>query len=695
MAFDVPLNLGGSNPEYASRDIRMFNRGVVTLVDESNLPLNALARAKNMTLEENGYPRPRWGVAQYGTTPAVGEPIRGAGTYEDDNGNYHLLAIAGDTLYRSLDDGVNWDACTGATFGDFTHDMFQSNQFFYILRPNNSIVRYDGNVALQTYSGISAPAAPTTAKTGLAGSTYTYYYKVSAINEIGFSEASPETSVSAGVTRDGWDESNYVTVSWGAVTGATRYDIFVSDVSGEQRYLASVAGTEYLDNGVAVENPEIVAPLDNTTTGPKVAQGEFVGSRIWVTQDTDNPYRVWWSGSGENIGRFSSYYDGGYIDLQKGSGEKPVKVVNYRDGKGEPYATVWMDSADGRGAVWQIQLQTLTIGSISFTSPSAIKLPGSRGTNAPNSVVNVLNDYLYYNSQAFYNLGSRSEFLNLLSTDEISVNIRPDVLRVSPEASKNVCAFYFQAKVFFSIPVASEVNNRIMIFDTERQAWLPEAYDMGAQLFFTATNNTTKKTEMLFWQPGDDRLSYTSRSVKGDYGQAFETIAETGLHHVEQDRFKFWHVEEGEVEFSIPSGQIQIELIGIDRARGLATVALRDFNNDINFVNAGWGSFAWSELDWTNTDEVPEVYSEPSVKRYFNVQRELNAYKYRIQTEDIDADFILRTLQINGTHTTSGKPREWRLDATLQASTENQYTFTNDENFTFTNNEDFDFIGEQ
>ncbi len=67
------------------------------------------------------------------------------------------------------------------------------------------------------------------------------------------------------------------------------------------------------------------------------------------------------------------------------------------------------------------------------------------------------------------------------------------------------------------------------------------------------------------------------------------------------------------------------------------------------------------EFDWSDTSEVPDTYSESSVKRYFNVQRELNAVQWHITTNGLTARYVLRTLQTHGTDTQSGKPRSWRI----------------------------------
>lgn len=637
-----------------------FNRGVITLIDESKLPKNALKEAMNILLREDGAPGPRWGVDWYGTA-AGATAIDGAGMFETSAGVVHLLKIVGGTVYRSLDDGATWTACTGATLtaGNKVY-IEQANAFAYLVNGEDNIVRYDGTTVLQTYTALVAPAGNTPTKTGLAGTTYTYRYRVSAVNAIGFTQASTATTIQVDRTRDRFDTSNYVTFTWGASAGALRYDIYVGTASGEEFYIASVAAssTTYIDQGTAGENTNIVAPEANTTAGPKIGDITYVGSRLWGTRDKDNQWRVWWTGSGPYIGYFSTSYDGGYIDLQKGSQFRPVKVADYRDGKGTPLATVWCKSRDGRGSIWQIGLESLTVAESTFTVPSAYRLPGSRGTNAPLSVVNVLNDFYYYNSQAFYNLGSRAQFLNLLSTDEASANIRPSVQQILTAGSDKVAGYYFQAKLFYSVPYGSTTNNYTVVYDTEQKAWLPKAFTIGFERFFQYTD-TNGNQHLLAWKANDTRLSEISSGISGDYGVAFETSLITGLNHIARNRFEFMWVEEGEVEFSQPQGQVSIELIGIERNQGYRSIKTQTL--EPRTTNVGHSTFFHSTTPHSDTTVIPETYSEASIKRYFTVQRELNAYQYRVTTNSLDADYTLRTLQINGTPTNAGKPRQWRI----------------------------------
>jgi len=641
-----------------------FDRGVISLVDQSKLPRNALKEATNIFLAEDGSPTLRPGTDWYGTAPAV-TAIDGADFYVTSTGAIHLLVVTNGIVYVSTNDGLSWAACSGGTFtAGKKAGLLQVGTYTYIFNGWDNILRYDGTTTLQVYSALSAPVGSTLTKTGLAGTTYTYRYRVAAVNEIGYTQASTALTIQVDRTRNGFDASNKVTFTWGAVVGAVRYDIYVGQIAGEEVYIDSVENGStitYIDDGRAVEQITSVAPDTNTTQGPRVGELALIGTRLYGTKDRDFPARVWISAAGNYIGRFSSAYDATYIDLPDGRQFKPVKCEDYRDGKGTPLATVWCDSVDGRGCVWQGSLETFTVGDVTFPVPNFYKLPGSRGTSAPRSVINVLNNYMYYNSQAFYDLGSRAQYLNLLSTDEASANIRPDVKNITPSAASGICAYFKDAKVYFSVPYQSDTNNATIIYDTERKAWLPRAFDIGFERFFTYTDNTSGKHHLLAWKPGDSRLTEISEDFRGDYGVPFESSVVTGLRHVnERNRFEFAWLEEAEVEFAQPRGEITVELSGITFEEGYKLLG-EPMVLSPSRVKHSWTTHTWGHHVWTDTDTAVVSYSEPSMKRFWAINEDVNAYQYRVQTSSIDANYILRTLQVHGTPSESGKPSEWEI----------------------------------
>lgn len=640
-----------------------FDRGVITLVDPSKLPKNALKEAVNIFLAEDGAPTIRPGLNWYGTA-ASANSIDGADFHVQQDDSIHLLKIAGGTVYVSTNDGKTWATCTGGTFtaGKKIH-FVQANEFTYMYNGWDNIIRYNGTTTLQTYTSLASPSGASITKTGLGGTTYTYRYRVAAVNDIGFTQASTAMTIQVDRTRDSFDASNKITFTWSAVTGAVRYDIYVGQIAGEEVYLDSVEGNAtvtYVDAGQSIEQITSIAPDTNTTQGPRVGDMELVGTRLYATKDRDFPYRVWISGAGRYIGYFSSAYDATYVDLQKGGQYKPVKVEDYRDGKGTPLATVWCDSADGRGCVWQGTLENFTVGDVTFPVPAFYKLPGSRGTSAPDSVVNVLNDYMYFNTQAFYNLGSRAQFLNLLSTDESSANIRPTMKLIRASASYQICSHFQDAKVYFSVPYNSDTNNATIVYDTERKAWLPEAFDIGFERFFSYTDNDGDR-HLLCWKTGDSKLTEISENFRGDYGIPFQTSLITGLRHVnERNRFEFMWTEQAEVEFAQPRGSMVIELSGITRETGYGLLGEPMVIQPSTTKNS-WTLHTWGDHVWTDTNTEAVSYSEPSMKRFWAVGEDLNAYQYRIQTSSLQSQYILRTLQVNGTPSEGGKPPDWEL----------------------------------
>lgn len=638
-----------------------FKRGVITLIDKSNLPTDALQEANNLFLYENGQPGTRWGVGWFGTAPSS-DTIDGF-EFFDYNGAIHLVVAAGSNIYRSTDDGVTWSTCSGGTHtaGHVTN-MHQNGGYLYITNGVDNIIRYDGTTTLSTYTALTTPSAPTSAKTGLGGTTISYFYKISAVNTVGFTVASTKVTQTVDRTRDAWDDSNYVTLTLPAYQSTqTRYDIYVSEDDLSYFYLDSVSTPTliYRDNGTAVPIPSTLAPTDNTTQGELYEELCDVGSRMYGVRNVNHRYRIGFTGAGNYAGAFSSAYDGGYLDWQPGGKFIPVKVEDYRDGKGSPLATIWCKSADGQGCILQMSLDTVTIGNISITVPSAYRLPGSRGTSAPNSVVNVLNDYMFYNQQGFYNFGSRAQYLNLLSTDEASGNIRPTVRQISQSAESGIASIYFDAKVFFSIPLGSSTNNYTAVFDTERKAWLPKAFTIGFKKFLRYTDQSGA-ARLLCVKAGDTRLSEINANIQGDYGVPFETSLLTGLYPTCKNRFDFLWTEEANIELSNPQGVISAELIGIEREKGFSSTATATIDRT-TLVNVGHGTFLHGTTAHGDTSVVIDTYSESSVKRYFPIEKELNAVEWGIRTNTLDAKYILRTLQTSGTPTQDDKPRSWRI----------------------------------
>ena len=104
-------------------------------------------------------------------------------------------------------------------------------------------------------------AAFSTDSTGGSLVPATYYYRVSAINAVGETLASTETSQVVGAGTN----TNTVTVNWGAITNATGYKVY-GRTTGAELLIATVgAVTTYIDTGSVT--PAGALPVANTTGG--------------------------------------------------------------------------------------------------------------------------------------------------------------------------------------------------------------------------------------------------------------------------------------------------------------------------------------------------------------------------------------------------------------------------------------------
>ena len=117
----------------------------------------------------------------------------------------------------------------------------------------------------------NTPVISSITQTGTPGAV-TYYYRVSAILSSGETSASPELSTTtSNATLSG---TNYNVVTWGAVSGATGYNVYRSSAAGAELKIASnVAGPTYQDqsNTVGVGSPIgslLTTPTYNATAAP-------------------------------------------------------------------------------------------------------------------------------------------------------------------------------------------------------------------------------------------------------------------------------------------------------------------------------------------------------------------------------------------------------------------------------------------
>jgi len=649
-------------------EIEDFRRGLVTLINESLLPSNAAKESRNLMQSMDGRWTPRWGSDYYGATAT--DTIYGGASYTTDAGANHLVIHSGTAIKRSTDDGETWASCSGLTMTAGEKPFFkQIGSYLYIANGTDVLARYDGTTTLQTYTTVSSPGTITPTKTGLDATTFTASYRVSAVNGVGETIASTAGTVTISKTRDNWTlNTDYITVTWSKVTGATAYNVYYMDNNnggGRHCYLGSVdqpsgATATFIDYGESVSplNTYVVAPEADTTTGPKFAEMELSGNRIWSTLDPNNPWRVYWSGAGIDIGAFSPFNGGGYIDLEKGGRERPKCVVHYRDGRGGAFATVLTSDPEGVGSIWQISLESVTVGNISFTVPSAIKIVGSIGSGAPLSVVKVRNDIQFFNRRGWFSLRSKAQMLNLLSTDEISGNIRPDIQSLTGSALENVCAYFYDAKVFTSVPQGNTTNNRIYINDTERLNW-SGPWTFGVERFFEYSD-VNGDNHLLAVPINGTRLIEISENFNSDLGVAFDTRYTSGLIPISEDRNAWAKIKYAYIEVNNPIGEIVFTVFGTPKRGGFQQIGTVTIDSTEYESSVGFSTFAFSSTAFSATPTNTGNTTQSIVKKRAKINKLVNNLQFKITTSRVEDDYTLLTLSAKGYLVPTGDPQDWK-----------------------------------
>lgn len=644
--------------------IDKFGKGVMTLFDETRIPKDGVYQSLNMYLDQDGVWTVRPGTSEYGV--ALETPIDGAGSfvvYNSDGTNDTYVWVIDNGKFKISQDGGNWTHITGKTWT--TNKAAYGKQIgsrLYLGNGYDNMAYYDINAGtLTTFSALSVPGslvAPT--RTGLATGSYNAYYKITAVNQIGESVASAEMSVSGGInkTRDNWTVgTDYLTMSWGAVSGAVRYNIYYSDSSGAQVFLDSSATTSYIDTGVAFPNPAAEAPTVDTSAGPKYAYLALSGNRLWGTRDDSQPYRVGWTGTGQYLGAFNPFYGGGYVDLNLGGEERPEAVTHFRDGRGNAVATVFTSSPNGAGSTWHISLSTVQVDTLSVVIPQAYQQQGSVGTRSPRGVIEY-NDSVYYPSpKGYQSTGSRQSILNVLVTSEISDSIRPSVRAINNAYADKIAGYAYDGRLYWSVPSGSSVNNQVHVFDVERGGVWALPWSIGVKQFFEYTDSNGV-IRLLAVPVTGTKLIQFGANISGDSGTAFSTSLLSGLIHWDDNHMSWAYIEKVYCEIADPIGDITFSISGTQKSKSFSSLGSISIADSAS--SNGFGADEFGDFMFGDTLETDASFNQQSVKKYVRINKLLNNLQWRFSSTRIDAQYTPMQVVIKGTIIPTSDPSSYK-----------------------------------
>lgn len=669
------------NTKEALITIDKFNQGFVNLIDEARMNPAMAKESNNMMQKSDGLWGTRWGTNYYGQELPLNPD--GATEYVKSDGTTELIAISNGKAYKSTDGGI-WTEITGATFTAGIKCYFlqigatdkvtkEKKSYLYISNGTDTLTRYNGTT-LETYSEINAPTSLTASlvASGLTSGTFTYYAQVTALNTIGETQGSTEMSITVNKQRDSWDSTkDKITWSWAASAGAERYQLYLSDEIGHENLLdASITGTNFTDDGSLEINPYVETPDANTTSAPKFKSMTISGNRIWATNNDNDRYAVYWSGTGVDMGTFSDFYGGGTIWLERGGREVPVKVVHYQSGTGEGRATVLAKTPDGQGAVWQLTLDSVTVGDTSFVVPAAQKVVGSVGTESISGTLATGNDIAFPNRRGWFSLGMERQFFNVLRTNERSSLIRPYWRSLISSDIENVAAYFYDAKIFISVPTATGGNDKIIIYDTERSNWAVD-WSIGAKQFFEYTD-TTGNSHFLFIPTTGTKLIELNENTLGDLGAPFNQSYISPLIPVSKKKTDILDLQEVILELSKPKGVIKFQVLGIGKDNSFTTLGTKTITSF--GANTGIGSDLWDNMYASSTQTSarggigawatyftasPSTFTQSTTKAAIRKRAKIYAIQFKVFSTAGDTDYTILSLQAKGRLIPRRLPSSW------------------------------------
>lgn len=648
-------NISLSNRKKVGTRVDQFDGGVNTLFSQTRLKKNEAAEMTNLILIEDGVPDKRWGTAHYGVVTWTNEPD-GAWEYRKTDGTRELIVVADGYAWRVDPDAGTKTQISGATFTSGNPcDAIQISTKLYICNGVNALATYNGT-SFSTYTEISAPAwggTPLARGAGLSAGSITLYYRVTAVNNVGETTPNTEQSITVNSNRDVWSAADeYIDVDWAAVSGAVKYIVYMSDASGFEVKLAETTDTTFRDDGSYTENPYIEPPTSNTTGGPKFAQIDLCNNRIVGTKDPNNPWRTYYSGTGVNLGLFSSGYGGGWIDIEYGG-----KAICQAPLEFQATIHIFCKTDEGRGTIWQLPFNGVVVGSELIQVPQPTKIISAIGCGDPRTICYVENDVMFWNAANGVNvLGNEPGVLDVLRTNELTSKIR-NYLRALPNTGDK-CAYYYNSKVLFSYrtsPTDGSQHSAITVFDRERNCVIkPWTVGVSQFLEYTDTNGVTHLLGIA-----SDRLIEFSENYQGDSGSAFSWSYLGPRFPISNDFTEFARRFKTAVKLRSVSGSVVVTVYGTGKSGSFEAIATSTVEGRLAQAGMGWDLVGNFQLG--DTDGTVVTFDSDSLIRYLWANGLMREIQVKISGSNINDRAIILGYQFKGVSDNTAMPLDWKV----------------------------------
>ncbi len=636
-------------------------KGKTSTEDDGRVDNEGLTASQNVLLEQNGVIRPWPSMVAYGPQP-TGTILGELGEFKEIDGatatKYFITVqnVSGTATVWIRKDQDAWIQCTGKTY-DLTADCHFSQIDDKVLITNgvDNLSYLDIDPSSVTYhdvvpfTAVNTPSGGGAVQTGMAGTTYTISYKVTASNQ-GESAGSAAFTVTTLQPRGNWDGSTkYVTITADRETNASYYHVYVNDAytstSGQWEYIGSVrdpgsgATWTFVDTGAVSPDYTRTAPIADSSIGPKAKRSAVVNGRVFLIGDPDSPRDIIFGGDtlGNEI-NFSPYGGGGSTQVGAGGKEVPVKVVSFRTGRGEPAITVLCQSTGGKGKRYILTPQSITIGTTPISYFQVDEDNGEDGTDAPDGVISYQDALWYPSLDGFKSTYTKQQIQNILSTDKVSGKIQPDVDNISLQYLDKCVGVAYKGRLYWTLPVGSTTNNQIWTLDLERgRGWmLPRTANADWLMVYEDNTGATHLCALV----NNEIFEFSYSALTSDDGVAFGTYARSGIIKFSEDGMDWASVIDVTFVLLRPRGNINLTVSGLTEDNESSQAIGANAYSAVTDIT-GWGETGWGVSGWGETVTVPDSTGITRKTTTIEIDEELNWLYWELSTDEAGVDYAL------------------------------------------------------
>lgn len=659
-------------PKIVRKSVKAWTSGTVTAFDDARTPLKGLRSSGNVLLYEDGTVGPRQSLTLYGPQPTgtilgevaeFTENVTPSTTYPDGKKKWMISMqnVSGTTqVYIAKGEDTSWTACSGKTYDNSAAAHFCQVAGGKVLVMNGVDNLSYLNISSSTivpFTALSNPSAPTVTNNGstnlTTSTTLNIYYAITANSTVGETAGSGSVTQAINMDRDMWNPTTQsLKVSWSAVTGAQSYNLYMAQSApGGTATLYLIKqnidpnSTSFIDDGSLPQDTTRPLPLVNSTAGPKATRGTVINGRVFLVGDVDQPYYVRYGGDYGFELDFSPANGGGFTPVGNGTKELPVRVMPFRDGRGNAQITVLCQGTSGHGKRYLLTPDSLTIGSTVLSFFDVTEDNGQDGTDSPDGVI-LYADSLYYPSRdGFKTTGTRPQLQNILSTNRVSNTIQPDIKQLSSGAMGKCVGLAFEGRLYWALPVGSSTNSEMWVLDLDREgAWM-KPLSVAADWLWLYNDNTG--TTHFCALVGNKIMEFSDVALTADNGTAFPTMGNSGQIYFSDDGREWGDLQKLIFVLERLQGSFSISISGKTEDEDLAVVGSGSFTP--TSLQAGWSEprAGWSNSSfgflrgWSEINTVPTVFNPATVEIPVEIEEEVQWYSYGWTTTDSGVNYRL------------------------------------------------------